>query len=92
MLKPCETSHIYLSDRRTFFDIPAEVIDLPTQSRHEKMGNLLLGAVVARHDDNELSLLSSCRWSDDRTGDEVAVWEMGDHRIKLSSQSGMNLV
>jgi hypothetical protein len=75
----------------TFLKISAEIVDLATNRRNQKMCHLLLRAIVASHDDDELSLVRSNRWTKHGAGEKVTVRKLSDQSVQLSSQKWVNL-
>lgn len=71
-------------DTHTFLDIPTKVEELPAYCRVKDMGDLLLGAIVSRHDDYKLRPGCCNRRTEDGSSDKVGGWYPRQESVELS--------
>lgn len=72
------------SQLHTLLDVTPKIDHFPPDGGYEEIGHLLLGAVITRHDYDELSLVSRWRRAEDGAGYQVRVGKLGDQRVKFA--------
>ena len=68
----------------TFLDVPAEVYDASPDCRHESVGDLLLGPIIATEKDDEGRIVGHSRRTEDGPSHKVTVRDGSDKRVEFA--------
>lgn len=68
----------------TLFDVTAEVHDFPTDGRHQKVSDLLLGTVVTGHDDEQGCSLGCTRAAENGRSHKTSVRNAGEQSVQFA--------